>query len=208
MTNQKRQPKGIENGGQFAPDVNPESTVDLGASRVTTGAPFADAASLTAAERIELGMPPTTPTIAEREKEILEIEARYEAAYEDADWDDLISLKNDVIDQQKGIIEAMRLDREENPSLKDIVCMRTFDYLNEGDDVEEHDHADGGDYGSDGRGAQDPLSIETIAADFDRYEMDEPQGRDWDGAFQGIDYVVESLVDWRIADQAKVDKVS
>jgi hypothetical protein len=27
--NQKRQPKGTENGGQFAPDANPESTVDL-----------------------------------------------------------------------------------------------------------------------------------------------------------------------------------
>ena len=25
--NQKRQPKGTETGGQFAPDVNPESTV-------------------------------------------------------------------------------------------------------------------------------------------------------------------------------------
>jgi hypothetical protein len=28
--NQKRQPKGTENGGQFAPDCNPESSVVLG----------------------------------------------------------------------------------------------------------------------------------------------------------------------------------
>ena len=35
--NQKRQPKGIETGGQFAPDVNPESTVVLGDLTVHDG---------------------------------------------------------------------------------------------------------------------------------------------------------------------------
>ncbi len=34
--NQNRQPKGIETGGQFAPDVNPESTVALSDDRRPT----------------------------------------------------------------------------------------------------------------------------------------------------------------------------
>lgn len=34
--NQKRQPKGTENGGQFAPDCNPESTVVLDAGLTET----------------------------------------------------------------------------------------------------------------------------------------------------------------------------
>ena len=34
--NQNRQPKGIETGGQFAPDVNPESTVVLDDDRIPT----------------------------------------------------------------------------------------------------------------------------------------------------------------------------
>lgn len=112
----------------------------------------------------------------------------------------IIRYQQDIVDAQRKELEALRKDREENPSLKDIVCMRTFGYLDEGDDVEEADDAS---YG--GRGAQGPLSRETIAADYERYLLDD-NDRDFDGAFQGIDYVVESLVDWRIADQAKVDK--
>jgi hypothetical protein len=186
-----------------------------------------DGTPLTAAEREELGMPVRSgawSTIAQREEWISNLRGhiakilKEKESREDSGGDTLDQLidegrsmdemKEMIISQQQGTVadlraqvETLRKDREENPSLKDIVCMRTFDYLNEGDDVEE---ADDGNYG--GRGAQDPLSRETIASDFDRYEMDDPQGRDWDGAFQGIDYVVESLVSWRIADQARVDK--
>jgi hypothetical protein len=48
--NQKRQPKGTENGGQFAPDVNPESTLELGDE--STMLDGASATGLELAERI------------------------------------------------------------------------------------------------------------------------------------------------------------
>lgn len=51
MTNQKRDPKGTSTGGQFAPDVNAESTLQL-VDETTKALP------LTNAERESLGMPP------------------------------------------------------------------------------------------------------------------------------------------------------
>jgi hypothetical protein len=191
---QKRQPKGTDTGGQFAASVNQESTVSL------DEVPVVD---LTEPVRT------TEEAIAWCEGELEMTNKEYEEMVSAGKSDDpdaldmrdyMDELRDQLVDHQRDIIAELRKDREENPSLDEIIRMRTFDYLNEGDDVEEEN-----DYGSDGRGAQDPLSPETIAADYARYQMDDPQGRDFDGAFQGIDYVVERFVDWRIADQAKED---
>jgi hypothetical protein len=90
--NQKRQPKGTENGGQFAPDVNAECTLEL-AAEPKVSAP---------------------PTIADHERAIAkaetEISGLYDAAFEirrEPDPDDLLTAKNEIIDHQRAIIEAL-----------------------------------------------------------------------------------------------------
>jgi hypothetical protein len=266
--NQKRQPKGTSDGGKFATDANPESTVvldtepilamvvesvpstkyhcdncdevsfeeihDCGATcreidpsdaedmglndddfdvltvdhvvvgevrrlslydndHFEGGGAAPDDTQLTPAERTELGMPPLSPTtpsefdtaIAKHRGGIAEATARYEGMYEDADYDDLIDVKNEIIWSHEEIVKlqeaeiaALRKDREEHPSLDEIITMRAVDRLSDGEDQS----AD-----------VDPT---TLAAEYKQCSQG-MQGRDYDGAFEGIDYVVERFIDWR-----------
>jgi hypothetical protein len=107
--NQKRQPKGTENGGQFAPDANPESTLDLSPEPAVADQP---------------DTPPSIFTIAERESIIRRIEGEVDGIYDAKierepgggdtldqlieDADEIVSLKNAVIHHQEQIIAAQR----------------------------------------------------------------------------------------------------
>ena len=111
-TNQKRQPKGTETGGQFAPDVNAESTV------------------LLAPEPLMQMVMVAPPTIAEREAsiksletEIGELEVSLQEAYLDEAIDDvsdyeesLLSGNRRLVGAQRELIEALR----EGPSSFDL----------------------------------------------------------------------------------------
>ena len=117
-TNQKRQPKGTETGGQFAPDVNAESTV------------------LLAPEPLMQMVMVAPPTIAEREAsiksletEIGELEVSLQEAYLDEAIDDvsdyeesLLSGNRRLVGAQRELIEARRTEFLRSRSGSQITC--------------------------------------------------------------------------------------
>ena len=186
--NQKRQPKGTTIGGEFAPDVNPESTVVLG-DETTSRA--------NAAARLHgLAVAHDNPrdVIYDAQENVDLILGRYHSrevimspdAIEAFDsMTTIVDTQKQIIDAQREELEALRKDRDENPSLDEIVLSRARGRLS---DEGEYETAN-----------VDPARL---AAEYKRYSLG-MHDRDYDGAFEGIDYVVEQFLDWRESEKTK-----
>ncbi len=187
---QARQPKGTSTGGQFAGSVNPESTLELAREPETPKRSIAEIEAV----------------ISMWEMRIEDLQEEYDAVVDtgsrrEGDIDAAIdSSRIEISGLRDELIEAMREDRRRNPSLKQIVLMRAADRLSEQGTcakcglTEDDCPCEAPDVPS--ALAAEDIDLVALAADFDAYELE--NDRDWDGAFEGIDYVVESLIDWRI----------
>jgi hypothetical protein len=185
--NQKRQPKGTTIGGQFAPDLNPESTVVLGA-----GVTASRANATARLQRLTVARDDPRDVIYDAQENVDLILGRYESreTFLNSDARELVDSMTTIVDTQKQIIdaqrkelEALRKDRDEDPSLDEIVLSRARGRLGDEDETANVDPA-------------------RLAAEYKRYSL-RMHDRDYDGVFEGIDYVVEQFLDWRESEIAK-----
>ena len=171
--NQRRQPRGTSTGGQFAPDVNPECTVVLATEPATPDNP--QDAIYEAQENVDLIL---------RRYHSRDVIMSPDAIEAFDSMKLIVAKQQEIIDVQREEINALRKDRDENPSLDEIIVRRATGRLNDDDD---------------GPTDVDPTAL---AADYRRYSQG-MHDRDYDGAFEGIDYVVEQFLDWRETEGAR-----
>ena len=176
--NQKRQPKGTENGGQFAPDVNPECTLILDDG--VTNESVLDPLPFVEIECSQCGDVSTFSNAEAAESAGWRVDAAAVCAH----CVRILRSRTTPTPLQVAQLEiaTLRKDREENPSLDEIILRRSVDRLSESDDLDYDESV-----------ANDPSAL---ANEYKRYSQG-MHDRDYDGAFEGIDYVVERFIDWR-----------
>jgi hypothetical protein len=166
-------------------------------------------------------MRPASPTIANLdpyikrlETDITELEESLQTASLDDAVDDisdleesLLSSNRELVNAQSQLIEAIRQNREENPSLNEIVFIRASDRLAEQGSCTQcgltEDDCPCDDKPAINASEKGDLDLVELRAAFDRYSAVQGHGPDFDGAFDGIDEVVEIFLDFWAAEKAK-----
>lgn len=198
---QARQPKGTSTGGQFAASVNPESSIELPVELDTTR---------------ERSIAEIEAVIAMWEMRIEDLEEEYETVVEtvvdtgsrrEGDIDAAIdSARIEISGLRAELIEAMREDRRRNPSLKEIVLRRAIDQLSNREECSNCHEREYACTCETPTMVAVPFDESALSGELEQYELEHK--RDWDAAFEGINYVVDSLLDWREEEMKKSEKKS
>lgn len=194
---QARQPKGTSTGGQFAASVNPESSIELPVERAATRK-----RSIAEIEAV----------IATWEMRIEDLEEEYETVVNtgsrrEGDIDAAIdSARIEISELRDELIEALREDRRQNPSLKEIVLRRAIDQLSNREECSNCHEREYACTCETPTMVAVPFDESALSGELEQYELEHE--RDWDAAFEGINYVVDSLLDWREEEMKKSEKKS